>query len=162
MLVKCWDLGEKREKNECYKAPNNKYYSSQEAYEKIVENHEWQNKCIDRYREWVGRKDAGPSIWTKKMQEVKEYGNEVIYAAMLMAEDAAKYSVANKDFNNEYQMAAYLWAIVNGNILKASKQIKQRKQREEEAKIQESSHEYEEIQTQSKHRSSAVDLSKFL
>lgn len=162
MLVKCWDLGEKREKNECYKAPNNKYYSSQEAYEKIVENHEWQNKCIDRYREWVGRKDAGPSIWTKKMQEVKEYGNEVIYAAMLMAEDAVKYSVANKDFNNEYQMAAYLWAIVNGNILKASKQIKQKKQREEEAKMKDFSCDYEELKAQSNYHSSAVDLSKFL
>lgn len=161
-LVKCHDLNEKRPKEYCYKAPNGKYYSCKEAYDNMVENHEWQNKCIDKYREWVGRKDAGPSIWTKKMQEVKVYGNEVIYAAMLLCGDSAKYAVAHKDFKNEYQMAAYLWAIVNGNLLKADKLIKERNRREKEAKIQESSYQYEEIEEQPKHRNSTVDLTKFL
>ena len=162
MLVKCWDLGEKREREQCYKAPNNKYYSSQEAYEEMVKNHEYRDKCIDLYREWVGRVDQSPSIWTKKMQEVKAYGPEVVYVAMLLADNGARYSVANKDFNNEYQMAAYLWAIVNGNILKASKQIKQKQQREKEAKIIEQADHQEDIEEPVYHRSSTVDLSKYL
>lgn len=162
MLVKCWDLNEKREKEQCYKAPNNKYYSCKEAYEDMVKNHEWQNKCIDLYREWVGRKDQGPSIWTKKMQEVKEYGNEVIYGAMLLSDNAAKYSVSNKNFNNEYQMAAYLWAIVNGNILKANKQIQERKKREAEAKLQEQAHHEEDMEEPIYHRRKSMDLRRFI
>lgn len=162
MLVKCWDINEKRDREKCYKAPNNKYYSSKEAYEKIVENHKWQDKCIDLYREWTGRLDKGPSIWTKKMSQYKEYGNEVIYAAMLMADNSARYSVKNKIFANEYQMASYLWAIVNGNLIEANKKINVKKQREQDARIQEQSHEYVEIKETVKHNSSTIDLTKFL
>ena len=162
MLVKCWDLDEKRDREQCYKAPNNKYYSSEEAYQKIVKNHEWQNKCVDLYREWVGRIDSSPSIWMKKMSQCKAYGNEVIYTAMLMSDSSARYSVSNKTFANEYQMAAYLWAIVNGNILEASKRIKTKNQREQEARNQEQSYVYEEIGENAKHNSSTIDLSKFL
>ena len=161
-LVKCWDINDKRPKEECYKAPNGKYYTTKEAYDYMVANHEWQDKCVDLYRDWVGRKDAGPSIWVKKLKEVKEYGNEVIYAAMLLSDDNARYAVANKNFNNEYQMAAYLWAIVNGNMLEADRKIREKNKREKEAKIQEQSHHYEEIQEQTKHRSKTVDISKFL
>lgn len=162
MLVKCWDLNEKRPKEESYKAPNGKYYTCKEAYDKMRHEKEFRDKCIDRYREWVGRKDVGPSIWTKKMKECENYGTEVIYAAMLLSEDSVKYASQNKTFRNEYQAASYYWAIVNGNMLTARKQVTAKNQREKEAKEQEKYREYEEVQVQPNHRNNTVDISKFL
>lgn len=162
MLVKCWDTGEKQDKNQSYRAPTGKYYTSKEAYETIVENTEWRNKCIDLYRSWVGRKDKAPSIWTKKMSEYKAYSPEIIYAAMLLSDSAVKYAVSNKTFNNEYQMAAYLWAIVNGKMIEADKKVSMRKQREADAKSQEQSYQYDDTIIQQNHNRKTIDISRFV
>ena len=163
MLVKCWDLdGEKRPKEQCYKAPNNKYYSCKEAYDLMVENKKYQDKCVDLYRQWIGRKDAGPSIWTKKMKECKVYGNDVIYGAMLLSDGSVRYALTHKEFNNEYQMAAYIWAIVNGNIINSDRKIKQKKRRQAEAKRIEKTYQYEDEEIPTSHRSKGIDLSRFV
>lgn len=162
MLVKCLDTGEKKEKKECYQSPAGKYYTSKEAYDKIAENEEWRRKCVDLYREWVCRKDNSISIWTKKMAECKGYSCEVIYAAMLLSDSAARYSVLNKTFNNEYQMAAYLWAIVNGKILEADKKILAKLKNEQSAKIQEQSYQYDDTIVEQDHKRKTIDISKFI
>lgn len=161
--VKCVDIGELRPKEECYKSPEGKYYSSKSVYQKMQTEKIYRKKCIDLYMEWVNRQDkSSPSLWTKKMKECQVYGYEVIYTAMTMADNNVRYAIANKNFNAEYQMASYLWAIVNSNMLDAKKLIGARKRRENEAKIQEQSYEYEDTNITSKHRSGAIDISRFL
>ena len=76
--VKCQDTGWLTTSDKAYKAPNNKYYSSQAAYEKIFERNEWRRKCIDELSEVVygDVKMIIPPMALKLLNDFEDYHAE--------------------------------------------------------------------------------------
>ena len=163
--VKLQDTGEYSTDNKAYKAPNNKYYSSKAAYEKMVLNAEYRAKCIDYMYEILEYKTFMkiPTYFYKRLKECEDYGYDVVYRCMKNKTRDIQWAIKNKEFNSEIGKFMYIWAILNNSMNDALKEVVAER-REEERKIKDTK--YDEsmnvdlnIPDKKQH---TVDISKFL
>ncbi len=120
MLVKCLDLnGEKRPKEECYKAPNKKYYSCKAAYDAVVRRTELKNKCTDFMQGIMGYKSDMklPTSWYKFLEEFSPYGFDVVLDTLEVNERTFRWALETKNFKNDSHALNYFKAIIQNNIM---------------------------------------------
>ena len=137
-MVKCHDINEKRPMKESYKAENGKYYTSEQAYEKILHDREMREKCYDIYKKWFNIPDdlMCSTYWMKTVKNYEKYTYDILYATLLQIEDDIQYAITNKTFKTETNTIQYINAIISNNINDVWKQDKAKKINEKRAKSQ--------------------------
>ena len=119
--VKCQDTGWLTTSDKAYKAPNNKYYSSQAAYEKIHERNEWRRRCIDELSEVVfgDAKIIIPSMAMKLLNDFEDY--HALHMTIVEQRDRIQYALSTKSFTSDYNRFKYIFAILqnyyNDNVI---------------------------------------------
>lgn len=163
--VKLQDTGEYSTSDVAYQAPNKKYYSSKEAYNKIVTNGKYRTKCIEFIYELLGYKEYMkiPTYFYKRLKECEGYGYDVVYKCMQIKAKDIKWALINKDFNSEVGKIMYIWAILDNGMNDALKEIvaerREVERRTLETKVEQSVNVDLDVNTVKQH---TVDISKFL
>ena len=123
--VKLQDTGESSTNDVAYQAPDKKYYSSEDAYKKIVRNREYRQKCIEGMYALLGYKTYMkiPTIFFKKLKECEGYGYDVVYRCMQMKAKDIQWVINNKQFDAEIGKVMYVWAILENNMNYALKAV---------------------------------------
>lgn len=158
--VKLQDTGEISTNEIAYKAPNNKYYSSKEAYEKIQNNNIYRQKCIDYMYEVLGYKSGMilPTYFYKSLKGYEALGYDVFYQTMILQNKSVQWALSNKNFNGETAKIMYLMAIYNNNVMDVYKQIIA----EKKSYVQNKFDEVEEISETVSRKQDNKNISKFL
>lgn len=118
MLVKDQLTGEKADRKTLYKAANGKYYTSQAAYDSMVLQNEYREKCLDE----IGRYllyPAGtrlPSIAYKRLSELKDFGFDIVLSVIRDKSDAINWAMQNKDFASDSSRVMYIFGIIKNYI----------------------------------------------
>lgn len=117
--IKLQDTGEFSTSDVAYKAPNKKYYSSEEAYLKMKTNAEYRQKCIDKMFDLLGYKNnmVIPTFFYKKLKEFEGIGYDVLLDTMNGKENDIYWAIKNKIFAGETAKVMYITAILNNNIM---------------------------------------------
>lgn len=115
--VKLQDLGTKGDQTTAFRAPNNKYYSSEEAWNKICENEQWRQKSINVLTHILGYKVGMklPTIAYKKIAEYEIYGYDVLFNTLTNQMSSITWALNNKSFNSETSKVLYIFAIVQNH-----------------------------------------------
>lgn len=131
MLVKCQDTGEKIEKELAYKIEHisssgkksYKYYSSEDAYNKIVHENKFRKLCVDMMYDILNYKSfmKMPTYFFKKLTEWEPYGYEVIYICINDNKSNIEWALNNKQFNQETGKIMYICAILENHMNDALK-----------------------------------------
>ena len=114
------DTGQKGWSDESYKAPNGKYYSSEEAFLNRIKKVSLKNQCIDRLMELLDYQPGMklPTYTYKKIKEYeKPYGYDVLLNTINAQEDSIKWALKNKDFGSETAKIMYIFAIIQNNAM---------------------------------------------
>lgn len=124
--VKLVDTGEMSTNDVAFRAPNKKYFSSEEAYIKWNTNKEYKNKCIDKMFEIMNYKPKMvlPTYFFKKLNDDYEgVGYEALYNTMISQTKAIQWALANKSFTGETAKVMYVMAILKNNVMDEYKKI---------------------------------------
>ena len=123
--VKLQDTGEYSTSDVAYQAPNKKYYSNEAAYQKMVTNSTYRQKCIDGMYELLGYKDFMkiPTYFYKRLKECEGYGYDVVYRCIQIKAKDIKWALTNKEFNTEVGKMMYIWAILNNSMNDALREV---------------------------------------
>ena len=123
--VKLVDTGEMSTNDVAFRAPNKKYFSSEEAYIKWNTNKEYRNKCIDKMFEIMSYKPGMilPTYFFRKLKDYEGVGYEALYNTMIAQTKAIQWALANKSFNGETAKVMYIMAILNNNVMDEYKKI---------------------------------------
>lgn len=131
MLVKLHDYNNdsKIDRKDAYKAPNGFYYSSEEAYQTTIQREQQRKQCIDKMYDYMGYQSFMkiPTIFYKKLKDWEGYGYNVIYRAMLLAENGIQRALTSKEFDSEFNKVTYLSAIIQNQLNDALKLEKREK-----------------------------------
>ena len=163
--VKLQDTGEYSTSDIAYRAPNKKYYSSEDAYKKAVINTTYRQKCIDGMYELLEYKDFMkiPTYFYKRLKECEGYGYDVVYRCIQNKAKDIRWALANKDFNSEVGKMMYIWAILNNSMNDALKEVVAERREEDRknknTKTEESVNVDLDITTVEQH---TVNISRFL
>lgn len=124
--VKLQDTGDYSTSDVSYKAPNGKYYSSKESYEKLLNEHKMRTKCVDKIVDLFGLKPGMklPTLFYKRINELAIYGFEVVYNTIVNNESSITWALENKEFNSEVGKVQYVMAIIQNNINEEYKKYK--------------------------------------
>ena len=131
--VKLQDTGEYGTDVSAYKAPNNKYYSSEAAYKRMATNAEYRAKCIDamyailEYQTFMKL----PTYFYKRLNECDGYGFDVVYRCIQNKAKDIRWAINNKEFNSEVGKMMYIWAILNNSMNDALKEVVAERRAEE-------------------------------
>lgn len=116
--VKLQDLGEFGNSDNAYKGTDNKYYSSEEAYLKILEDKADREKCVEIVFNLLeyepGQKIS--TIFFKKLKEYEPYGYKVILKTLEKSLNSLEWAMMNKNFDSDNGKIFYIMAVVNNNI----------------------------------------------
>lgn len=159
--VKCQITKEYGTSDSFYKAPNGKYYKSQELYET------WNKEKIDRAdfldmfaSEFLGYETGQvfPTVLCKRLKELEFYGFDVINQTVKKCRSSIGYAITHKEFANENAKISYIFAIIKNNINDIYRQVtKKRNEPRPEYYIDETV-DIENIQTKHKEK----DIRKWL
>jgi len=127
--VRLVDTGEMSTSDVSFRAPNKKYFSSEDAYNKWQSNNEYRKKCIDKMYEIMGYKDKMilPTFFFKKLEELRGVGYEAVYNTMISQANVIGWALKNKNFGGETAKAMYIMAIINNNVMDEYKKIVRQK-----------------------------------
>lgn len=116
--VKCRDTGVVVSASDAWKAPDGKYYSSQEAFERLQSEKIARQKCLEELGNILqySKGQKFPSIAAKKLKEYEVYGYDTVLETILTKKQAIINSISNKDFASEYNKTSYIMAIITNNI----------------------------------------------
>lgn len=134
------DTGQKGWSDESYKAPNGKYYSSEEAFLNRQKKISLKNQCIDRLMELLDYKPGMklPTLTYKRIAEYEQpYGYDVLLDTINAQEDAIRWALKNKMFGSETAKIMYIFAIIQNNAMtEFQKKIRlERAKREQEKQL---------------------------
>ena len=123
--VKLVDTGEMSTNDVAFRAPNKKYFSSEESYIKWNTNKEYRNKCIDKMFEIMGYKPGMilPTYFFKKLKDYEGVGYEALYNTMITQTKSIQWALNNKNFGGETAKVMYIMAILNNNVMDEYKKI---------------------------------------
>lgn len=132
MLVKCLDLnGEKMPKEECWRDPKGRYWSSKKAWERKQSQLLYRSKCIDLFRELLAYMPSVPlpTYVYKLLGTLEGYGYDVVYQTFVDKSKDIQWALDNKQFNNEYGKVKYVFSIVQNSINYVYKRMQKEKTR---------------------------------
>ena len=133
------DTGQKKPKDESYKAENGYYYSSEAAYRQMREKAEQKNRCYDLLMELMGYdKTKGhklPTLAVKKMEEYRNsYGFDVLYETILSQSDNIRWALSNRlESSTELNKVSYIFAILRNNVMTEYRKKKRQEKQEKES-----------------------------
>ena len=161
--VKCRDTGVFVSASDAWKAPDGKYYSCREAFERLESEKESRKRCMEELGNILGyvKGQKFPSIAAKKLKEYEVYGYDVVLETILLKKQSIINSISNKDFTSEYNKTSYIMAIITNSI----NDVYKKKQREKSLKhISKSVATTEEVEsvTQVTSNENVHDISRFL
>ncbi len=161
--VKCRDTGVFVSASDAWKAPDGKYYSCREAFERLESEKESRKRCMEELGNILGyvKGQKFPSIAAKKLKEYEVYGYDVVLETILLKKQIIINSISNKDFTSEYNKTSYIMAIITNSI----NDVYKKKQREKSLKhISKSVATAEEVEsvTQVTSNENVHDISRFL
>jgi hypothetical protein len=108
------------------------YYKSQDIYDAYIAEKELENKILDLVMLDIlsyNSTSSNPSLIRKKLNELHEnFSYEAIYETILAKSGVIKSTIKDKDFATQYQMIAYIFAIITNNISDIAKEIKVKQQ----------------------------------
>lgn len=127
--VKCRDTGVLVSSTDAWKAPDGKYYSSQGAFEHLMLEKTYRQKCIEELGNILGysKDQKFPTIVAKKLKEYESYGYEVVFETICNKKQVIINSISNKDFTSEYNKTSYIMAIITNSINDIYKQHQDKK-----------------------------------
>ena len=127
--VKCRDTGVLVSSADAWKAPDGKYYSSQGAFEHLMFEKTYRQKCIEELGNILGysKDQKFPTIVAKKLKEYETYGYEVVFETISNKKQVIINSISNKDFTSEYNKTSYIMAIITNSINDIYKQHQDKK-----------------------------------
>lgn len=140
VMVKCMATGQRGPRDEYYKAPNGRYFQSEEIYqawlsgrrkEKAKQNQakhydkpgrtfESYRKLCDTIADLIGYdpKDGQPMppIVFRRLKDMEWYSDEIIQQTFDENRTAIQWAMTNKKFDNDIAKISYMMAIVKNNI----------------------------------------------
>ena len=101
-----------------FRAPDKKYYSSEEAYNRIIADKSWRNKIIVHMYYIMGYSYGMvlPTVFYKKLAGLEAYGYEVVYDTIIGEESSIKWAIRNKRFQTETGKLLYIMSIIVNKI----------------------------------------------
>lgn len=130
--VKYVDTGEYGNSLEGYKGADGKYYSSQTAYDRIIEVRQQKRQCIDKIGEIldIGANEFVPPVMIKMIGKYNKVGFDVLYEVLCEQEKSIRWALDTKNFRNDFQAAKYIDAILGNNY----REVKNRMDAQKRAK----------------------------
>lgn len=121
--------GEYGDNATAFKAPNGRYYSSEEAYQNIQKNEDYRQKCISKMFEILGYESYQkmPSIFYKHLNEWKGYGFDVVFETILRVEPNINWALNTKDYQTESIKIMYFDRIIENNLNDVKKEFDMKK-----------------------------------
>lgn len=121
-LVNCFDLGSKIDKDKAYIENcngKNRFWSSEQACIAWNDNNNNRVLCIDKLMDILGYQEGMkmPTVAYKKLKEFESYGYDVVLDTICNQVDSINYFMNTKSFNSEYGRVAYVFAIIQNNIM---------------------------------------------
>lgn len=155
------DLKIKIDKDTAFKAPNNKWYSSEAAYNEIRENNEYKNKTTELAFQLLGY-DSNQKMctyWFKRIKEFNGYPAKVVYGALLCCADSIQQAFAVKTFEKDVFKISYIISCISNNINDVYRKISLKEKAE---KLAENNKEIVDIEVATPNTNRKHDISNFL
>lgn len=131
--VKCQITKEIGDSSEFFRAPNGKYYKTEDIYNKWRRDIEDRKECIRYICEYADYKDGqyAPTFLNKMIADFgKVFGFDVLLETIQGCEKEFQWANDNKDFNNELGRMFYYKAIIGNNIADYYKRSQQLREQE--------------------------------
>ena len=122
--VKCQDTGEYSTSDVAYKAPDNKYYSSAEAYEQMQKHRQLYQKIYSDLQEILGLNEAEP-VPPIIIKVIGKYKNRYDIVAEIFAREKVgiKESIRSKEITNPFNQSRYIQAVIDNNYNQIKSEI---------------------------------------
>lgn len=115
--VKCRDTGEFKQKDQCFKANNGWYFSTQEACDKKNDSLEYFPKCCDYFCQILNWQGQATSMMGKLIKCYGEpYSYKLFYEFLQDNTKDLEYIARTKDFQSTIQMIRYYQAVFENRI----------------------------------------------
>ena len=134
--VKCQVTKEIGDSSEFFKAPNGKYYKTEEIYNHWRHESEDRKECIRLICEHADYKNGeyAPTFLNKMLADFgKKVGYDVLLETIRECDKEFQWANENKDFNNEMGRLFYYKAIIGNHVVDVYK--KHQRIKEQEKKI---------------------------
>lgn len=131
--VKCQDSGEYSTSDIAYKAPNGKYYTTADAYERIESDKIARQSCISAFIEATDWKQywSQPTVFFQQLPVWAEaYGYAAIHKTILAEKDSIAWAIEHKDFKNAYGIQKYVNAIIANNLQEHAELLRDARKKE--------------------------------
>ena len=122
--VKCQDTGGYSTSDVAYKAPDNRYYSSLNAYEKIQKGKQLYKKIYADLQEILGLNEAEP-VPPIIIKVIGKYKNRYDIVAEIFAREKVgiKESIRSKEITNPFNQSRYIQAVIDNNYNQIKSEI---------------------------------------
>lgn len=130
--VRCQVTKEIGDSSEFFKAPNGKYYKTEEIYNHWRHESEDRKKCIDLICEYADYKIV-PTYLNKIVADFgKKVGYDVLLDTIRECENEFLWANSNKEFNNEIGRLSYYKAIIGNRVVDVYKRHRLIKEQEKQ------------------------------
>lgn len=120
--VKYQDTGEYGTDVAGYKASNNKYYSSRQAYDAIIKNKELYKKVYNKLQDILEIETSVPPIIIKEINQYKERYDIVLEILLRIGEDIRE-GLRAKSIENTFMIAKYISACIGNHYKEVEKEL---------------------------------------
>ena len=129
--VKCFATGEFGSSADFVRIGGH-WWKNEEVYKEYMKNLEYRRKAYELYGKIIGYETGQifPGYIHKRFKKLEFYGWECIYQNMIECRLSMEWAITHKDFQNAIGEAAYMFAIMEGNINGCYKRMKKQKQDE--------------------------------
>jgi len=131
--VKCQVTKELGDSSEFYKAPNGKYYKTEEIYNHWKHESDDRKECINLICEYGNYKNGeyAPTYLNKMIAEFgKRAGYDVLLETIKECDETFRWANENKEFNSEMSRLFYYKAIIGNKIVDVYKRHERLKTQE--------------------------------
>ena len=136
--VKCQVTKEFGDSSEFFKAPNGKYYKTQEIYNHWKHEADDRKECISLICEYGNYKSGeyAPTFLNKMVSDFgKKTGYDVLLETIRECDETFRWANENKDFTSEMGRLFYYKAIIGNRIVDVYKKRQRIKEQEKNIEI---------------------------
>ena len=130
-MVKCRDDGNSMKKEDAFRDPKGRYWSSERTYklhEKILL---WKKGAVETIESAMVL-DFAPPLLKRKINELSEkYGADVVFETSCGIIDSLRWAAENRNFENDMGKIFYAMAVMENNV---GTYLKRKKREEDERK----------------------------
>lgn len=131
--VKCQVTKELGTSDTFFKAPNGKYYKTEEIYNQWKRNTELRNMCISILCDIAGYNEniVVPTFLNKMVNDIgKKVGFDVLYDTIQRHYNDFVWANEHKNFSTELNRLFYYQSIIKNNVVEVYKEYQQNKEQQ--------------------------------